>query len=54
MTIIQIPFSAEKHWELALVWVRIFQKEWNKLEIRIRIIPLVAKIYHSKIKGKIK
>ena len=41
--IIQIPLSPEKHCELLLVWVRIFQKEWNKLEIRIRKILLVAK-----------
>ena len=42
--ITQIPLNAEKHCELLLVWVRIFQKEWNKLEIRIRKILLVAKI----------
>ena len=37
---IQIPLSPEKHWELLLFWVRIFQKEWNILDKRMRKILL--------------
>ena len=38
--IIQIPLRPEKHCELVLVWVRIFQKEWNILDKKMRKILL--------------
>ena len=36
------PFNPEKNWEFLLVWVNIFQKEWEILEKRTKIIFLIV------------
>ena len=43
------PLSPEKYLEFLLVWVRIFHREWERLESRIKAILIGSNQVYSQV-----